>query len=62
MPVRVRNLRPKALIALSFLGVQAGLAAGPLGTGAESSDPKPADQLASAPIAISSVPASLAGA
>jgi soluble lytic murein transglycosylase-like protein len=57
MPVRVRNFRPKVLIALSFLGVQAGLAAGPMGAGAESSDPKPADQVASALIATTVVPA-----
>ena len=37
MPIRVRNFRPKVLIALSFLGVQAGLAAGPMGAGAEPS-------------------------
>jgi soluble lytic murein transglycosylase-like protein len=57
MPVRVRKFRPKVLIALSFLGVQAGLAAGPMGAGAESSDPKPADQVASALIATTVVPA-----
>ena len=59
MPVRVRNFRPKVLIALSFLGVQAGLAAGPMGTGAESSDRKTDKAAAtSAPVALSSVPAS----
>lgn len=55
MPIRVRNFRPKVLIALPLLGVWAGLAAGPMGAEAESSDPKPAEQAASAPIAISSV-------
>lgn len=56
MPVRVRNFRPKVLIALSFLGVQAGLAAGPLGTGAQSSDRKPGDEVA-APAPVEVVPA-----
>ena len=45
MPVRVRNFRPKVLIALSFLGVQAGLAAGPLSSGSESSTKPPAEPL-----------------
>jgi len=35
MPVRVRNLRMKILIPLCVLGVQAGLAAGPMRAGAE---------------------------
>jgi soluble lytic murein transglycosylase-like protein len=55
MPVRVRNFRPKVLIALPLLGVWAGLAAGPMGAEVESSEPKPAEQVASAPVAISSV-------
>jgi soluble lytic murein transglycosylase-like protein len=38
MPVRVRKFRPKVLIALPLLGVWAGMAAGPLGAGAEGSD------------------------
>jgi soluble lytic murein transglycosylase-like protein len=45
MPSRVRNFRPKVLIALSFLGVQAGLAAGPLSSGSESSTKSTADPL-----------------
>ena len=56
MPIRVRNFRPKVLIAVCFLGVQAGLAAGPMGAGAESSDRKAADQVAPALIAASAVP------
>jgi soluble lytic murein transglycosylase-like protein len=62
MPVRVRNFRPKVLIALPVLGVWAGLAAGPLGAGAESSEPMPADQIASPALAVNSVPASSADA
>ena len=38
MPIRVRKFRPRVLIALPLLGVWAGLAAGPLGAGAEGSD------------------------
>ena len=53
MPIRVRNFRPKVLIALCVLGVQAGLAAGSMGAGAESSGPKPAAQVAPALIAAS---------
>jgi len=45
MPFRVRNFRPKVLIALSLLGVQAGLAAGPLSSGSESSTKSTADPL-----------------
>ena len=62
MPVRVRNFRPKVLIALSVLGVWAGLAAEPLGAGAESSPPKLVDQIASPALASNSVPASSADA
>jgi soluble lytic murein transglycosylase-like protein len=36
MPFRVRKIRPKVLIALPLLGAWAGMAAGPLGAGAES--------------------------
>ncbi len=57
MPVRVRNFRPKVLIALPVLGVWAGLAAGTIGAGAESTDTKPADRVASPALAVSSVPA-----
>jgi soluble lytic murein transglycosylase-like protein len=62
MPVRVRNFRSKALIALPLLGVWAGLASGSLGAGAESSDAKPADQVASPTLAASSPPATSPGA
>ena len=60
MPVRVRNFRPKVLIAfLSLLGMWAGLAAGPMGPGAENSASPPADQVASPPaLAASSLPVS----
>jgi len=37
MPIRVRNFRPKVLIALPLLGLWAGLASGSIGAGAESS-------------------------
>lgn len=62
MPVRVRNFRSKALIALPLLGVWAGLASGSLGAGAESSDARPADQVASPTLAASSAPAAAPGA
>lgn len=62
MPVRVQNFRSKLLIALTVLGVWAGLAAGPLGAGAEGADRKPADRVASPALAVSSVPDSSAGA
>ena len=57
MPFRVGNFRSKALIALPLLGVWAGLASGSLGAGAESSDARPADQVASPTLAASSAPA-----
>jgi soluble lytic murein transglycosylase-like protein len=57
MPVRVRNFRSKALIALPLLGVWAGLASGSLGAGAESSQARPADQVAAPTLAASSAPA-----
>ena len=67
MPVRVRNFRSKALIALPLLGVWAGLASGSIGAGADNSDPdnsdpKPADHFVPQAIAASSVPASAPGA
>jgi soluble lytic murein transglycosylase-like protein len=62
MPVRVRNFRSKALIALPVLGVWAGLASGSLGAGAESSDARPAEQVAAPTLAASSAPATAAGA
>jgi len=37
MPIRVRNFRPKVLIALPLLGLWAGLASGSIGAGAETS-------------------------
>jgi soluble lytic murein transglycosylase-like protein len=62
MPVRVRNFRSKALIALPLLGMWAGLASGSLGAGAESSDARPADPVASPTLAASSAPVIAAGA
>jgi soluble lytic murein transglycosylase-like protein len=62
MPVRVRNFRSKALIALPVLGVWAGLASGSLGAGAESSDARPAEQVAAPTLAASSAPSTAAGA
>jgi soluble lytic murein transglycosylase-like protein len=62
MPVRVRNFRPKVLIALSLLGVWAGLASGSMGAGAESAHPTPTDQVSSPALAVSSLPAPSAGA
>jgi soluble lytic murein transglycosylase-like protein len=62
MPFRVGNFRSKALIALPLLGVWAGLASGSLGAGAESSETRPADQLATPALAASSAPATAAGA
>ena len=62
MPLRVRNFRPKALIALSMLGVWAGLAAGSIGAGAESTKATPTEQVSSPALAVSSAPAPSAGA
>jgi len=56
MPVRVRKFRPRVLIALVFLGVWAGMAAGPMGAGAESS--RQPEQAAGARLPGNAVPAS----
>ncbi|HYH52357.1 MAG TPA: transglycosylase SLT domain-containing protein [Acidimicrobiia bacterium] len=48
MPVRVRNIRPKIVLLLAFLGLQAGLAAGPVRTSAGGAESRPAKQLAAA--------------
>jgi len=61
MPFRVENFRSKALIALPLLGVWAGLASGSLGAGAESSEARPAEQVAAPALAASSAPATAAG-
>ena len=61
MPVRVRNFRSKALIALPLLGVWAGLASGSIGAGAENAAPSPVDAV-SPSLASSSVPAPSPGA
>ena len=57
MPVRVRNFRPKVLIALSLLGVWAGLAAGSIGAGAEPANSTPTEDVSSPALAASSAPA-----
>jgi soluble lytic murein transglycosylase-like protein len=62
MPFRVRNFRSKVLIALTVLGLWAGLAAGSLGPGAQSSDAEPADRTAPRTVAIDAVAASSGGA
>lgn len=47
MPVRVRNIRPKIVLLLALFGLQAGLAAGPLRSGADGAEPQAPEQLAS---------------
>jgi soluble lytic murein transglycosylase-like protein len=62
MPVRVRKIRPKVLIAVLLLGVWAGMAAGPLGAGAESSDPPAASSVPALAAAVAPVGATVAPA
>jgi soluble lytic murein transglycosylase-like protein len=63
MPVRVQKFRSKALIALSLLGVWAGLASGSLGAADERAQAsRSADQVAAPALAASSAPASAAAA
>jgi len=57
MPVRAKNFRSMALIALPLLGVWAGLASGSPGAVAESPDAKPTEQVAAPALAASSAPA-----
>jgi len=59
MPIRVRKFRPKVLIFLVVLGFGAGLAAGPMGAGAESSRRAP-EPAASGAAVFDAVPASSA--
>lgn len=62
MPVRVRKIRPKVLIAVPLLGVWAGMAAGPLGAGAESSDPPAASSVPALAAAVAPAGATVAPA
>ena len=57
MPVRAKNFRSMALIALPLLGVWAGLASGSPGAVAEAPEAKPAEQVAAPALAASSAPA-----
>ena len=57
MPVRAKNFRSMALIALPLLGVWAGLASGSPGAVVEAPEAKPAEQVAAPALAASSAPA-----